>query len=330
MTNGPRTGHGGSPRVGGSHPLVWSGGTVDLTQQHARWGERIIKAVLVGAAIVSVLVTVGIVVALLAPTLTFFENVNIWDFLFGTEWTAIFGGKFEWGDKSYGALPLVTGTLTTTVIALGVAVPLGLGVAMLLSEYASARTRSIVKPVLEILAGVPTVVFGFFALVVVTPFLKNFFEIDGLYSTMSAGVVMGFMILPTIASLSEDAMSAVPVALRQGSYALGANRMKTTLRVVFPAALSGIVAAIVLGISRAVGETMIVTIAAGPQVNLSFDPTEGAQTMTGFIAQVATGDAPQGSPVYYSLFAIGSLLFVMTLLINFVSIRLVRKYRQVY
>ncbi|MGQ0841519.1 phosphate ABC transporter permease subunit PstC [Actinokineospora sp.] len=329
MTTGIRRPGGGSP-TGGSRPLGSSGATIDLSRQHPRWGERIIKIALVGAALLSVLITVGIVFSLLAPTVTFFQNVSIVEFLFGTEWTAIFGAKFDWTDKSYGALPLVTATMVTTVIALLVAVPLGLGVAMLLSEYASSRLRSIVKPILEVLAGIPTVVYGFFAITVVTPLLQTFVDINGLFSVLSAGLVMGFMILPTVASLSEDAMSAVPSALRQGSYALGANRMKTTLRVVFPAALSGIVAAIVLGISRAVGETMIVAIAAGNQVRLSLDPTESAQTMTGFIAQVATGDAPQGSPVYYSLFAIGSLLFLITLVINMISIRLVRKYRQAY
>jgi phosphate transport system permease protein len=320
---------GGSSQFGEGHPLTWSGEPINLGRQHARWGERIIMVVLVAAALLSVLTTVGIVVSLLAPTLVFFENVNVWDFLTGTEWTAIFG--VDWADKSFGVLPLVTATLMTTVVALVVAVPLGLGIAMLLSEYASRRTRKFVKPMLEILAGIPTVVYGFFAITTVVPLLQDLgVPIDGLFSTLSAGLVMGFMIVPTVASLSEDAMSAVPSALRQGSYALGANRMKTTLRVVFPAALSGIVAAIVLGISRAVGETMIVTLAAGNQVRLSFDPTEGAQTMTGFIAQVATGDAPDGTPVYYSLFAVGALLFLLTLLINVISIRLVRKYRQVY
>ena len=329
MSNGPRTG-GGSPQAGGSHPLVYAHAGVDLTQQNPRWGERVIKGVLVGAAVLSVLITAGIVVSLLFPTITFFQNVGIADFLFGTEWTATFGNKFVWDDKSFGVLPLLMGTLTTTVIALAVAVPFGLGIAMLLSEYASSRTRSILKPILELLAGIPTVVYGFFALTIITPLLANIFTINGLYANLAAGLVMGFMILPTIASLSEDAMAAVPVALRQGSYALGANRMKTTVRVVFPAALSGIVAAIVLGISRAVGETMIVTIAAGLQPKLTINPLEGAQTMTGFIAQVATGDAPQGSPVYYSLFAVGSMLFVVTLIINMISIRLVRKYRQAY
>lgn len=293
-------------------------------------GEKIIKGALFTAAVFSVLVTVGIVISLLVPSFTFFANVSLTEFLFGTEWTAAFGDKYSWTDKEWGVLPLVVGTLVATAIALLVAVPLGLGSAVLLSEYASNRVRRVVKPMLEILAGVPTVVYGFLALTVLTPILKTFLPIDGIYSQLSAGLVMGFMIVPTVASLSEDAMSAVPMALRQGSYALGANRMTTTIRVVFPAALSGIVAAIVLGIARAVGETMILAIAAGNEAKLTLNPFVGAQTMTGYIAQIASGDAPQGSPVYYSLFAVGALLFVMTLVINLISIRLVRRFRQVY
>lgn len=292
------------------------------TEQIVRWG-------LSGAALFSILITIGIVVSLLSPAITFFTNVSPVSFLTGTEWTASFGQKFDW-DKDWGVLPLVVGTFVATAVALVVAIPLGLGSAVLLSEYANPKVRKVVKPLLEILAGVPTVVYGFLALTVLSPILQNLFNISGIYSQLSAGLVMGFMIIPTIASLSEDAMTAVPLALRQGSYALGANKMHTTIKVVFPAALSGIVAAIVLAISRAVGETMILSIAAGNQAQLTFNPLEGAQTMTGFIAQVASGDAPQGSPVYYSLFAVGALLFVITLIINMISIRLVRRYRQVY
>ncbi|MGY1948967.1 phosphate ABC transporter permease subunit PstC [Nocardia asiatica] len=319
----------GLPETGG-HPGVWKGDPVDLSPRSARIGERIIRLLLVGSALLSVAVTAGIVLSLLLPLGTFFTHVGIGDFLFGTEWTAAFGEKFTWTDKSWGVLPLVVSTLMITMIALAVAVPLGLGSAIYLSEYASARVRKVLKPLLEILAGIPTVVYGFLALTVLTPILGEFVEFDGIYTNLAPGIVMGFMIVPTVASLGEDAMSAVPLALRQGSYALGANRMKTTLRVVFPAALSGIVAAIVLGVSRAIGETMIVTIAAGSKAHLSFDPREGAQTMTGFIAQIASGDAPQGSPVYYALFAVGALLFAITLVINLISIQLVRKYRQAY
>ncbi|MGI8312966.1 phosphate ABC transporter permease subunit PstC [Saccharopolyspora hattusasensis] len=302
---------------------------VGLVARRRRWNEHIVMAILAGSAFLSVVVTAGIVVSLLAPLGTFFSHVGVGEFLTGTSWTAGFGGKFDWDDKAWGVLPLIVGTLSTTVIALLVAVPLGLGAAVVLSEYSGDRVRRIVKPLLEILAGVPTVVYGFFALTIVTPYLQTLLGVE-LFNNLSPGLVMGFMIVPTIASLSEDAMSAVPQALRQGSYALGANRMKTTVRVVFPAAISGIVAAIVLGISRAVGETMIVAIAAGNRPTFTLDPAVGAQTMTGFIAQVASGDAPQGSPVYYSLFAVGALLFFITLVVNMISIRMVRKYRQAY
>lgn len=316
----------GSPDRGGPGNRAFE---LALTTQRRRIGERIIEGFLLFAAALSVLVTAGIVISLFAPLGTFFSHVNPIEFLTGTKWTAAFGQRESW-DKDWGVLPLVAATLTTTGIALLVAVPLGLGTAMFLSEYASQRLRKVLKPMLEILAGVPTVVYGFLALLVITPILRPMFGIPGLYNMLSPGIVMGFMIVPTVASLSEDAMSAVPAALRQGSYALGANRMKTTLRVVFPAALSGIMAAIVLGISRAVGETMIMTIAAGNRATFTFDPREGAQTMTGFIAQIASGDAPVGSPVYYSLFAVGATLFLMTLVINMISIQLVRRFRQAY
>ena len=303
---------------------------VSLTSGRRRIGEKVIEGCLAGAAALSVLITIGIVVSLFAPLGTFFGHVNPVEFLTGTEWTAAFGNKSSWDDKAWGVLPLVTATALTTLIALVVAVPLGLGSAMFLSEYASRPLRRVLKPMLEILAGIPTVVYGAIALTVVTPLLKPLFGIPGIYNMLAPGIVMGFMIIPTVASLSEDAMSAVPDALRQGSYALGANRMKTTVRVVFPAALSGIMAAVVLAISRAVGETMIMAVAVGNRATLTFDPRDGAQTMTAFIAQIASGDAPQGSPVYYSLFAVGALLFVLTLIINMVSIQLVRRFRQVY
>lgn len=324
MTTGPVTA--GSPGTGSPPPAM---PTVDLSARRSRVGERIIKFLLASSALLSVAITAGIAVALLAPLGTFFSNVGFGEFLTGTEWTAGFGQKSSWTDKEWGVLPLVLGTLSTTVIALLVAVPLGLGAAIYLSEYASSRVRNVLKPILEILAGVPTVVYGVFALKFLTPVLQDVLGAE-IFNNLAPGIVMGFMIVPTVASLSEDAMSAVPRALREGSYALGSNRMQTTLRVVFPAALSGIVAAIVLGISRAVGETMIVAIAAGNQPQFTFNPLVGAQTMTGFIAQVASGDAPQGSPVYYSLFAVGALLFVITLVINAISIALVRKFRQAY
>lgn len=301
----------------------------ELITRRRRPGEAVIKALLAGSAFLSVAITAGIVIALLVPLITFFSNVSIVEFLTGTSWTAGFGAKTSWDDKQWGVLPLVLGTLSTTVIALAVAVPLGLGTATFLSEYASDRTRRTIKPILEVLAGVPTVVYGVIALTLLTPVLQELIGVQ-IFNNLSPGIVMGFMIVPTVASLSEDAMSAVPRSMREGSYALSANRMQTTVRVVIPAALSGIVAAIVLGMSRAVGETMIVAIAAGSQPVFTINPLVGAQTMTGFIAQVASGDAPQGSPVYYSLFAVGAVLFLMTLVINMFSIALVRKYRQAY
>jgi phosphate ABC transporter permease protein PstC len=278
------------------------------------------------AAALTIVTTVGIVISLLVPAVEFFAQVSIIDFLTGTRWAPRFA------DASFGVLPLVTATLWTTVLALAVAIPFGLGAAMYLSEYASARARAVLKPMLEILAGIPTVVYGFFALEFVTRvFFKQTLGLPfGTFSVLTAGLVMGVMIIPTIASLSEDAMSAVPMSMRQGSFALGANRMQTTVRVVFPAALSGIVAAIVLGISRAVGETMIVAIASGQQPIMVANPVDGAQTMTGFIAQAALGDSRVGSLQYNTLFAVGLLLFTVTLLINLVSIRLVRRFREAY
>jgi phosphate transport system permease protein len=304
------TGAGPSPGAGLS-------GAPNLSRR-SRPGETVIRAGLMASAMLSVAITVGIIVALIQPVIEFFREVPFGDF-FATE------GK-------YAVLPLIAGTAVTTVIALLVAVPLGLGAAMYLSEYASRRARKVLKPTVELLAGVPSVVYGFFALTFVTPtLLQDIMDLEvNFTNALSAGLVLGVMIIPTVASLSEDAMSAVPQALRQGSLAMGANRMQTTLRVVVPAALSGIAAAIVLGMSRAVGETMIVALASGAQKNLSLDPREGMQTMTGFIAQTAGGENPVGSTSYNTLFAVGLTLFAMTLVINIISIALVRRFRQVY
>lgn len=287
-------------------------------QGHPRRGETVIRAALFASAALSVAVTVGILIALVMPVLDFFDQVPFGDF-FSTE------GPFA-------VVPLITGTLLVTVIALLVAVPLGLGAAMYLSEYASRRARKVLKPTVELLAGIPSVVYGFFALSFVTPtLLQDLLNIDvGFTSMLAAGLVLGVMVIPTIASLAEDALSAVPQALRQGSLAMGANRMQTTLRVVFPAALSGVAAAVVLGMSRAIGETMIVTLAAGSQKNFTLNPLEGAQAMTGFIATTAGGENPVGSVEYNALFAVGLTLFLMTLVLNIISIRFVRKFRQVY
>ncbi len=278
------------------------------------------------AAVFTIIITAGILIALLVPSLEFFAEVPVWEFLFGTRWAPRFA------DSSFGVVPLVTATAWTTAIALLVAVPFGLGAAVFLSEYAHPRVRKVLKPVLELLAGIPTVVYGYFAVQFIqATVLREWLGWDtGSFSVLSAGFVMGIMIVPTIASISEDAMSAVPNALRQGSAALGANRMQTTLRVVFPAALSGIIAAVVLGISRAVGETMIVALAAGQQARIVTSPLEAGQTMTGFIAQAALGDSQVGSLEYNTLFAVGLLLFFITLLVNFISIAIVRRFREAY
>ncbi|MGH8775003.1 MAG: phosphate ABC transporter permease subunit PstC [Jiangellaceae bacterium] len=305
-----------------------AGAGVSLRRSQPRYGERAIEAVLFVAASISVLTTIGIVVAIVGPTVEFFREpaISAWDFITGTEWTALFGEA----QREFGVLPLVTATLTTTVIALLVAIPLGLGAAIYLSEYASPRARKVFKPILEVLAGIPTVVYGFFALTFVTPELLRPLLGVPTFNMLSAGLVMGVMIIPTVASLSEDAMSAVPQALRDGAYGLGSTKMQVATRVVVPAAISGIIAAFVLGLSRAVGETMIVALAAGNQARFTLNPLEGAQTMTGYIAQAASGDQPTGSLGYESLFAVAALLFAITVLMNVISIRLVRKYREVY
>ena len=297
-----------------------------LRSSRPRRGEKVAHGFLVIAAGVSILTTVGIVLSLLIPALQFFREVSVVEFLTGTSWTPRFA------QASFGVLPLITGTLWTTGIALSVAIPIGLGAAIYLSEYASPKTRKIFKPTLELLAGVPSVVYGLFAVTFVGPVVLNdWLGIEvSTFSVLSAGLVLGVMIIPTVASLSEDAMSAVPRALREASYGLGANRMRTVLRVVFPAAISGIAAAIVLGLSRAVGETMIVAMAAGSQAKMVTNPLEGGQTMTGFIASAALGDSVQGSLQYNTLFAVGLTLFIITLIINMISIRLVNRYREIY
>jgi phosphate ABC transporter permease protein PstC len=323
-TDGPATGP-GRPATSPAASLTHYTGPSHFAGT-PRYGEFVIRLMLRVAAIATALITIGILVALVVPSIGFFSHVPVVEFLFGTRWAPRFA------DASFGVLPLVTATAWTTLIALAVAIPLGLGAAIFLAEYADRRVRAILKPVLEILAGVPTVVYGFFALQFVqATVLREWLQLStGAFSVLAAGLVMGVMIVPTIASISEDAMSAVPHTLRHGSAALGANRMQTTVRVVFPAALSGIIAAIVLGIARAVGETMIVAIAAGSQARLVANPLEQGQTMTGFIANAALGDSRVGSIEYDTLFAVGLLLFLITLLINFVSIRFVRRFREAY
>lgn len=283
-------------------------------------------ASLAGSAAVSVAITVGIFLALLFPSIEFFRTVGIGDFLTGTRWAPTFS------DASFGVVPLITGTLWTTLIGLAIAVPVGLAAATYLSEYAADRTRRILKPLLEVLAGIPSVVYGYFALFFVAPvLLRAVFGIElGTYSVLAAGLVLGIMIVPTVASISEDAMSAVPSILRQGSYALGSNKMRTTLRVVFPAAISGITASIVLALSRAVGETMIVALAAGTRAQVVLDPREAGQTMTGYIAQTATGESTPGTLTFNTLFAVGLLLFLVTLVINLIANVVVRRIREEY
>jgi phosphate transport system permease protein len=297
-----------------------------LGASRPRRGEEVIKGLLFAAALLSVLTTVGIVISLADGTIDFFNDVGVTDFIFGTDWSPLFS------DPQFGVVPLITGTLLITAIAMLVAIPLGLGAAIYLAEYATARVRKVVKPVLELLAGVPTIVFGFFALVFFTPeLLKPLFGNElQIFNALSAGIIMGFMIVPTVASISEDAMSAVPAALREGAFGLGATKLQVSTRVVFPAALSGIVASIVLGTSRAIGETMIVLIAAGQVPNLTADPRQSVETMTTFIAATAKGDVPVGSIGFQTIFAVGTTLFVLTLLMNAISIRFVRRYRQVY
>ncbi|MDP2775922.1 MAG: phosphate ABC transporter permease subunit PstC [Nocardioides sp.] len=289
-----------------------------------RPGEQLIKLILVLSAVTSVAITFGIIAAVIEPAIHFFQEVPLGQF-FATE---------DIGSKGIrpAVLPLIVGTFLTTAIALALAVPLGLGAAMFLSEYASPRARKWLKPTVELLAGVPSVVYGFFAVFFVTPVvLKGWLGLDvNFTNSLAAGLVLGVMIIPTVASLSEDALSAVPQALRQGSLAMGANRMQTTLRVVLPAALSGVAAAIVLGLSRAVGETMIVTMAGGAVKNMSLDVGDPHMTMTAFIAITASGENPVGSVSYNMLFAVGLLLFVMTFIMNAISIYFVRRFRQVY
>jgi phosphate transport system permease protein len=298
-----------------------------LRQQRARHGERLVFVVLLLAALVSVATTLGIIVSLFVPAAEFFSVVPIKDFLTGTEWSPTFA------DGEFGVLPLVWGTVLTTIIACLVALPLGLGSAIYLSEYASDKLRRKLKPALEVLAGIPTVIYGFFALTLITPFLRWLVPGDSLptiFNSLSAGLVMGVMIIPIVASLSEDAMAAVPNGLRQGAFALGSNKRQVSTRVVVPAALSGISAAFILGISRAIGETMIVTMAGGSIPSMSLNPLEAHQTMTAFIASTAGGDIATGTTIYKTIFAVGALLFVFTFVMNMISIRLVRKYREVY
>ncbi|MGG3802913.1 phosphate ABC transporter permease subunit PstC [Metabacillus fastidiosus] len=287
--------------------------------------EKAVPSLLFVLAFISILTTIGIVLTLIFETITFFTRVSILDFFTQKEWYPFFEGN-----ASYGITALISGTLLVTVIAVIVAVPIGLASAIFLSEYASDRTRRIIKPILEVLAGIPTIVYGFFALTFVTPILQKIIPDLGIFNALSPGIVVGIMIVPMIASLSEDAMSSVPSSMRQGALALGATKLEVSLKVVLPAAISGIVASFVLGISRVIGETMIVTLAGGATPKLTFDPTESIQTMTAYIVQVSSGDAGYGTTVYYSIYAVGMTLFVFTLAMNVLAQFISRRFREEY
>jgi phosphate transport system permease protein len=295
-----------------------------MTRQFRNTVEYLIERSLFLAAAGSILITLGIITVLVFETVEFLREVPITDFLFGTVWTPLFF------DKHFGVLPLVTGTLLASAIAMMVALPAGLLTAIYLSEYAPWNVRRVLRPVLEVLAGVPTVVYGYFALLFVTPLLQHIVPSLAGFNALSPGIVMGIMILPLVSSLSEDALRGVPIGLREGAYALGATKMQTTLRVVVPAALSGVSAAAVLAASRAIGETMIVAIAAGQQPRLTLDPRVPVETMTAYIVQVSPGDTPAGTLEYKTIFAVGMLLFVSTFVLNMASNWLRERFREEY
>lgn len=284
-------------------------------------GEKLIEWTLLACGLVSIFTTLGILAVLLVEAVGFFDEVSLADFFGDTQWTPLFA------DKHFGIWPLISGTFLTTAIATLVAVPFGLLAAIYLSEFAPARARRILKPALEVLAGVPTIVYGYFALVVVTPLLQQVFPGLAGFNALSAGLVMGIMIIPMVSSLSEDALHAVPMSLREASWGLGAARLTTIFKVVLPAAMSGIVASIILAVSRAIGETMIVAIAAGQQPRLTLDPSVPVETMTSYIVQVSMGDTPTGTIEYRTIFAVGVTLFAMTLVMNVLSRRFVKRFR---
>lgn len=289
-----------------------------------RWGEEAVRSVLFLCALLSVAVTVAIVLVLMKEAVTFLQSVKVWEFLFGTRWTPLLE------PRSFGVLPLVGGTVLIVIGSAIIGIPVGLASAIYLSEYASPRIRGIVKPVLEILAGIPTVVYGYFALTFITPAIRTVFPDTNIFNAASASIVVGIMVLPMVASLCDDALRAVPTSLRQGAYAVGATHLEVSTRIVVPAALSGIVASFVLALSRAVGETMAVTIAAGATPTLTLNPLESIQTMTAFIVQVSLGDTPVGTVEYQTIFAVGILLFVITLIANIGAHRILRQFREVY
>jgi len=300
----------------------------DFTKTKLRWGERLMESLLFVAAALAIAIVLGIVYVVVSESAKFFSQVSIVEFLTSTTWTPLFD------NPQYGIAPLLTGTFMSTLVALAVAVPLGLLVAVYLSEFAGPRARESIKPTLELLAAVPTVVYGYFALLFVTPLLQQWLRPFGIelpsFNLLSAGLVMGLMIIPYIASLSEDAMRAVPRSMREGSFAMGATRLETAFRVVVPAAVSGVVGAVILGMSRAIGETMIVVVAGGTQPQMVAHPAQQGATVTAFIAQVALGDLPFGTLEYNSIFAAGLALLALTLVFNFIAFWLQRRFREAY
>ncbi len=288
------------------------------------WRESGVGSLLLVCALVSVLTTIGVIAVLSVETFSFFREVSVADFLFGTRWTPLLE------PRSFGVLPLLGGTLLIVAGSSLVAIPLGLGSALYLSEYSSARTRNLLKPILEVLAGIPTVVYGYFALTFVTPILQRVLPQTQVFNAASGTIVVGIMILPMVASLCDDAFRAVPSTLRHGGYALGATRREVSLQVVLPSALSGVLASFILAASRAIGETMAVTLAAGATPNLTLNPLESIQTMTAYIVQVSLGDTPQGTIEYKTIFAVGSLLFLITLAMNLLGHRILRRFQEVY
>ncbi|MFJ8236960.1 phosphate ABC transporter permease subunit PstC [Ureibacillus sp. NPDC094379] len=287
--------------------------------------EKVMPLLLLFTAVVSVLTTFGILFTLIFETFEFFQRVSITDYLFGTEWF-----PFSGNNPTFGVLPLILGTLKVTVIAIIVAVPLGIAAAIYLSEYASDKARRVIKPILEVLAGVPTIVYGFFALTFVTPILQQLIPSLKIFNALSPGIVVGIMIIPMIASLSEDAMSSVPNSIREAALGLGATKLEVALKVVLPAAISGIISSIVLAISRAIGETMIVSLAGGATPTFNLDVTGSIQTMTAYIVQVSSGDAGYGTTIYYSIYAVGFTLFIFTLIMNLLAHYISKRFREEY
>jgi phosphate transport system permease protein len=289
-----------------------------------RPSEKVIEAGLAASGALTILVTVGIIWVLFSESFAFFSKVSLWDFLTDTQWTPLFT------QKHYGILPLLTGTMLTTLIAVITAMPIGLTIAIYLSEYANKNFRKRIKPLMEILAAIPTVVYGFFALTVITPFLQSFIPGVGTFNALSAGLVMGIMIVPLVTSLSEDALYAVPKSLREASFGMGATRFQTAFKVVVPAASSGIMVSLILAIGRAIGETMVVAVAAGQQPILTLDPRQGVETITAYIVQISLGDVQHGSLEYNTIFAAGVTLFIFTFTLNQISYRLKKRYQEKY